>query len=169
MDEGQVIETSTVAGRLVVFRYPRRSDLSQFIVMRQSFHEERIMASHEKTDELKGRSRLDDILAAMAAERARWLFVELDGKLVGQGSAAIYSDTYVAVGVSLMREARGMGLGKKMMLLVEDEARKLKRDTLYLHVWSTNPVARTLYKDLGYEEIARRRISSDWTPGSMRT
>jgi ribosomal protein S18 acetylase RimI-like enzyme len=105
----------------------------------------------------------------MAAERARWLFVELDGKLVGQGSAAIYSDTYVAVGVSLMREARGMGLGKKMMLLVEDEARKLKRDTLYLHVWSTNPVARTLYKDLGYEEIARRRISSDWTPGSMRT
>ena len=118
---------------------------------------ERIMANHEETDELKGRRRLDDILSAMEVDRARWLFVEFDGKLVGQGSAGIYGDTHLAVGVSLMREARGMGLGKKTMLLLEDEARKLKRDILCLEVWSVNPVAHALYKDLGYEEIGRRR------------
>ena len=44
----------------------------------------------------------------------------------------------------------GSGLGKELMGLVDDEARKLGVSSIALHVFAHNQVARALYEKMGY-------------------
>lgn len=46
---------------------------------------------------------------------------------------------------------RGKGYGKQAMLLIEEKARELRLESLGLHVFAVNNVARNLYKSVGYE------------------
>jgi ribosomal protein S18 acetylase RimI-like enzyme len=103
--------------------------------------------------------RLADILVRMETGVSRWLFVVLNGELVGQGQVDVSAELYATVGLALRKPARGHGIGLKLMRLLEEEARKLKRYRLELTVWSANIAAVELYRKLGYKEIGRR---SDW-------
>lgn len=47
-------------------------------------------------------------------------------------------------------DTRGKGYGKKAMLLIEDELKKLNLKHIGLHVFGHNSVARNLYEKLGY-------------------
>jgi ribosomal protein S18 acetylase RimI-like enzyme len=49
---------------------------------------------------------------------------------------------------------RGRGLGRKALLLAEDEARRRGLDLVGLNVFGGNEVARGLYRSLGYDEVA---------------
>lgn len=53
--------------------------------------------------------------------------------------------------IVLNEETRGKGIGKKAMLLLEDEVRKLGLRHIGLHVFGHNKTARGLYESLGYE------------------
>lgn len=53
--------------------------------------------------------------------------------------------------IVLNEETRGKGIGKKAMLLLEDEVRKLGLHHIGLHVFGHNKTARGLYESLGYE------------------
>ena len=46
---------------------------------------------------------------------------------------------------------RGKGYGKQAMLLIEEKARELSLESLGLHVFAVNNVARNLYERVGYE------------------
>lgn len=46
---------------------------------------------------------------------------------------------------------RGKGYGRAMMLALETKARRMKIDSLGLHVFAYNEVAQHLYSSLGYE------------------
>ena len=46
---------------------------------------------------------------------------------------------------------RGKGYGKSLMLLLEEKARELGLQSLGLHVFGSNQVARKLYETIGYE------------------
>ncbi|MHC1709336.1 MAG: GNAT family N-acetyltransferase [Methanomassiliicoccales archaeon] len=46
---------------------------------------------------------------------------------------------------------RGKGYGKAMLLSLEAKAKRMKIDSLALHVFAYNEVARHLYESLGYE------------------
>ena len=46
---------------------------------------------------------------------------------------------------------RGKGYGKQAMLLIEEKARELGLESLGLHVFAVNKVARNLYESVGYE------------------
>jgi ribosomal protein S18 acetylase RimI-like enzyme len=46
---------------------------------------------------------------------------------------------------------RGQGFGKQAMLLIEEQARELGLQSLGLHVFAVNAVARKLYETVGYE------------------
>lgn len=48
-------------------------------------------------------------------------------------------------------EYRGQGFGRRAMMLVEDEARKLGLSEIGLHVFGFNDTAISLYRSLGYE------------------
>ena len=46
---------------------------------------------------------------------------------------------------------RGKGYGKQAMSLIEEKARELGLESLGLHVFAVNKVARNLYESIGYE------------------
>lgn len=46
---------------------------------------------------------------------------------------------------------RGKGYGKQAMLLIEEQARALGLESIGLHVFAVNEVARNLYERVGYE------------------
>lgn len=46
---------------------------------------------------------------------------------------------------------RGKGYGKQAMLLIEEKAREMGLQSIGLHVFAYNDVARSLYEKLGYE------------------
>lgn len=57
------------------------------------------------------------------------------------------------IGISVDKEFRGEGLGEKLMLEIETEARKLKLKILHLEVFVDNKIADNLYKKLGYTQF----------------
>ena len=56
--------------------------------------------------------------------------------------------------VRLHEAQRGKGFGRATMQLVEDEARRRGIPQITLNVFGGNEVARSLYRSLGYDEIA---------------
>jgi len=56
--------------------------------------------------------------------------------------------------VEIDEAARGRGLGRQAMLLVEQETRALGLGRVELNVFGGNEIARNLYRSLGYEESA---------------
>ncbi len=56
--------------------------------------------------------------------------------------------------VFVAEEHRGRGLGRQAMQLAEHEARRQGLSRMELNVFGGNEVARSLYRSLGYEEVA---------------
>jgi GNAT superfamily N-acetyltransferase len=56
--------------------------------------------------------------------------------------------------VFVAEEHRGHGLGRQAMQLAEQEARRQGFSRIELNVFGGNEVARSLYRSLGYEEVA---------------
>jgi ribosomal protein S18 acetylase RimI-like enzyme len=55
----------------------------------------------------------------------------------------------------LEEDARGQGLGKELMLMLEDEVRSIGKSRIELNVFGDNQRARNLYESLGYKEMSR--------------
>ncbi|HNX48072.1 MAG TPA: GNAT family N-acetyltransferase [Methanomassiliicoccales archaeon] len=53
--------------------------------------------------------------------------------------------------VFIDEDKRGKGYGRAMMLAIETKAKRMKIDSLALHVFAYNDAARHLYETLGYE------------------
>jgi ribosomal protein S18 acetylase RimI-like enzyme len=69
--------------------------------------------------------------------------------------------------IEIAEHARGRGLGRAAMRLAEEETRRRGRATVALNVFGENAVARSLYRSLGYAEVAvamRKRLDEDAEP-----
>lgn len=84
--------------------------------------------------------------------------VEADGEAVGHAWFAESSRndrrTIFVNDVEIDEAQRGRGLGRAAMGLVEDEARARGIDRVELNVFGGNTAARSLYRSLGYDEVA---------------
>ena len=84
--------------------------------------------------------------------------VEADGEAVGHVWFAESSRndrrTIFVNDVEIDEAQRGRGLGRAAMGLVEDEARARGIDRVELNVFGGNTAARSLYRSLGYDEVA---------------
>jgi GNAT superfamily N-acetyltransferase len=56
--------------------------------------------------------------------------------------------------IFLEERVRGRGLGRRAMQLLEEEARRRGHKRIRLNVFGGNEVARSLYRSLGYVELA---------------
>ncbi len=77
-----------------------------------------------------------------------WMKAEMDRP---QKSGFIYD-------VEIYEKFRGKGYGREIMLLVEDKARELGLQSIGLHVFASNRVARNLYESIGYETSSLNMI-----------
>jgi len=60
-----------------------------------------------------------------------------------------------------IREAfRGKGYGKQTMQLMEEKSRELGLNSIGLHVFASNKVARNLYESLGYQTVSLNMTKS---------
>lgn len=79
------------------------------------------------------------------------LIAEVKGESVGAIWLRLFDET-PEIGMALVREFRGKGIGKILLNAVEIEARKFGYQKLYLSVNPANP-ALYLYKKCGYVKV----------------
>jgi RimJ/RimL family protein N-acetyltransferase len=157
MHEGMVLETFRAGGMETVFRCPCAGDLDAFIEMHRQLAREQVMARRLTLDRESGSRLLAEILASVSEGRRAYLLVEQGGFLVGEGFTASCSGRgYCEVGLALVRRARGLGIGTRMMRALEREAGRMGFRRLFLTVWSANPAALHVYAKAGYRECGRR-------------
>ena len=142
-----------------IFRYPQWSDLDAFIEMHQTLKREKVMARRLDMDRTSGGRYLAEILVNLEEGRQSYLLVERGGQLVGEGFTKKNGHRYFSIGLALVSDARGIGIGTKLMWALEKESKRLGATGLYLSVWSENPSAVHVYEKVGYKEIGRR---PDW-------
>jgi putative acetyltransferase len=88
------------------------------------------------------------------APHGAFIAVRIDGRAVGCGGIARFDETrgelkrmYVEPG------SRGLGLGRRLLAALEDEARRLGYVAVVLETGDKQPEARGLYASSGYERI----------------
>lgn len=74
------------------------------------------------------------------------------GKVLGYGMLRGWDAGYdvPSLGIAIHSDARGIGLGRAMMLLLHAEARRRGSSRIRLKVYPDNRVAVELYRSLGY-------------------
>ena len=112
-------------------------------------------------DSKKTRDQQVDSHAEMmkAVERGRAVVViaEAEGRAVGQSNARKRGGRLghtAGLGVFVRKQFRGQGIGSEMMRELENQARAIGVEILYLEVYGISPAVR-LYERLGYREYGR--------------
>ena len=159
MQEGRIVDSFIVEGTETRFRYPRWRDLDAFIAMHGTLTREKVMCRRLELDAASGGRELSQALVGLKQKRSSYLLVEQDGVMLGEGFTQKSGHDYCTIGLALIARARGLGIGTRLMQVLEGESRRLGARRLYLTVWSANVSAVHVYRKVGYIESGRR---PDW-------
>ncbi len=88
---------------------------------------------------------------------ARYLVAEADGKIIGFAGAWIVLDEAHVTNIAVLREYRGMGIGKRLTAALLQYAANLGVVYATLEVRKSNAVAQNLYKSLGFVYVGTRK------------
>lgn len=88
--------------------------------------------------------------------RCYLVLVDEAGAIVGYGGLLAVGTEGDIQTIALSPEARGAGQGRRLMNALLDAADERGVNEVFLEVRADNPVARTLYASLGFEEIGIR-------------
>lgn len=95
-------------------------------------------------------------LDEFAPPSGTFVIVRLNGKLVGCGGfKAMPPDAAYLKRMWVAREARGHGLGKRLLKALEDRARDLGHRKMRLETHRSLGEAQHLYRSHGYDEVAQ--------------
>ncbi len=87
----------------------------------------------------------------------RYFVAEEAGEILGYCGFLFVLDEAEIPNVCVKESARCRGVGKQMMTVLIEEAKKLGMAVLYLEVRESNVAARHLYQSLGFEENGIRK------------
>jgi len=90
-------------------------------------------------------------------ENFRYFVAEEEGEILGYCGFLFVLDEAEIPNVCVKSSARKRGVGRQMMSVLMDEAKKLGMAVLYLEVRESNMPARSLYLSLGFEENGIRK------------
>jgi RimJ/RimL family protein N-acetyltransferase len=146
-------------GRSALLRDARPEDAEAHIANTNAIASERVFLMTEtfarSAEEIRAQFRDAD------PTRALWLVAEVGGKVVGGANlarGAWSKNAHTAtVGVALLPEFRGRGIGEALMREGLEWARRVGVRKVKLGVFATNERALALYRKLGFEEEARLR------------
>jgi ribosomal protein S18 acetylase RimI-like enzyme len=85
---------------------------------------------------------------------------DADGRRVGHLWLALKPEAgcLFIYDIEVDERARGKGIGRRLMELIEDEARTMGVSRIELNVYADNEVARHLYETSGYLEMRRQMV-----------
>ncbi len=144
-------------GRSAVVRACGPTDAEAWIVNVSAIAAERVFVMTEQflrsADEVREQFRIADPAYEI------WLAAEVEGRVVGGAdyhrSRHLKNAHTAQLGIAILREYRGLGLGRAMMETGIDWARRVGVRKLKLRVFATNERAIALYQKLGFVEEAR--------------
>ncbi|TFE00709.1 ribosomal protein S18-alanine N-acetyltransferase [Jeotgalibacillus salarius] len=88
---------------------------------------------------------------------AKYLLLEVDGKIAGYCGLWLVMDEAHITNVAVVPELRGHQLGKKMMVKVMDMLRSEGATMMTLEVRVSNHIAQSLYEGLGFSKGGIRK------------
>ena len=142
----------------VMFRYPKEGDAKAALKMVNGVRKEAEHLGMRRMETLKSEMCwLEGRLREMRQRKALVLFVEVDGKIVGDASIHAYhldvSDHVGCFGIMLKEEFTGLGLGTRLAEKIFELA---KKETGFRLIesgfFAENKRSRALHKKLGFKE-----------------
>lgn len=145
------------------FRRPRWDDWRGYMESRRELYEESLhnplWMPTENLGEAEAIDKFATALKAVELGRKIFIVVEREKAFAGMGwvdiNSGMFGDGYGVLGIELLKRCRGIGIGSRLMLCLEEEAKKRKVRNLTLKVVECNP-AFNLYSKAGYKEIGRK-------------
>lgn len=149
-------------GREVIFRYPQIGDAPLMLEYINTLSKERTFIRFQGEQltldfEVK---RLTDLLKKIEHKLAVQLLVFCNSKIVGISDLIMHEGATKhtgGFGITLAKEFRNKGIGKKLMTAVINEAIKNIKEIkiIFLSCFSDNTVALNLYKSIGFVEFGK--------------
>ena len=155
LKEGQLVKVVPLEGEQVRCRHPRWQDIPAYVEMCQILHRERVRAYHADTDFALGCQRLAQIMVEVETGGASHLLLETAGRIIGEGRMEPRNRVMGVLGIKIIGEYRGRGLGTALMEILAGEARAMGLQRIYLTLFANNAPARRLYEKMGYREVGR--------------
>jgi len=143
----------------VTFREPKIGDIKSALEMMNSLVDEKAYITVQEKQTIKAESNYFKTLFKERKEKQRVdLFLDIDGEVCG-GATVSLIDTGARkhigeAGILLRSEARGKGLGEKLLKkIIEKAVKELKVKIIILYVFTDNKIAINLYKKVGFNKI----------------
>lgn len=157
-----VFEGQTKDGRKYVIRYAEIRDVQSMCDYMNILSQEQTFITFQgEILTLEQETKyLDDFIKKMDENLAIKLLAEYDGKIIGitdikmNDKVASHEGVF---GITVAKEFRGKGVGKKLMELVFEEAEKNipQLRIVTLGVFGDNPLAHGMYKKFGFKKYGR--------------
>jgi RimJ/RimL family protein N-acetyltransferase len=154
-----VYQGKTKSGKNILVRYPKIGDLKKLLDYINILSDEKTFITYQGEHEnIKSEGKwLKGQLKDIKNKKTAYLLAFYGDRLIG--SCEIHLGDKVAkhvgeFGITIAKDFRGDGLGKILMDLVMREAKKELSELkiVTLEVYSTNDIARSLYKKIGFVE-----------------
>src|SRR3989344_1035156 len=158
MAKSKIVKRFLSNGQEILIRYPKMSDCADLLKNINSLVDERAFIAHQVKQTKKSEEKwLVELLLKIRQKKSVALAVEINGRVVGLaqvGKERTEVESHVAsFGISLRSEARGRGIGKKLLNAVIAEAKKVLRvKIITLTVFAVNKRAISLYRSCGFQK-----------------
>lgn len=157
-----VYKGKTKNGRDILIRHPKKNDTPILLDYINSLSRERtfIRFQGEQLTLKEEEKYIDDFLKKVEKNQAVKLLAFIDNKLVGVSDINLQDkiEAHVGIfGITVAKEYRGEGIGKLLMNLVIEEAKKhiIGLKIVTMGCFANNKVACSMYKNLGFNEYGR--------------
>lgn len=161
--EGKIVEIfyAEKKGKRVpiIIRYPRKNDVRgawKFYnkVIKETENLNRIRPVSLKDE----RTWVRDSISKVKKNNMMLLYAECDGRIVGSASIERHTEDrkkhVASFGVAILHEFTGMGLGTRMMTVLEKNMMAGIK-LLVLDVYGKNNIAQHLYKKMGFKTVGK--------------
>lgn len=149
-------------GTPYLIRYPKRTDVRELWRYINELSKEKIFISFQGEEISLEEERIwvNSVLKKIKDKKSVQLLVESDKKIVGVSGIDTKGriNTHVGIfGISLAKDFRGKGIGKKLIELVLSEAKENLQHLKIIHLecFATNDIACNLYKSVGFKEYGK--------------
>ncbi|OYT41460.1 MAG: hypothetical protein B6U78_02950 [Candidatus Aenigmarchaeota archaeon ex4484_224] len=158
MKEGELIEKFIAKdGREYTFRYVSKKDAKKLLSFINSLVEEKALILKDRNATLKDeREWVKDLVNGMKKKKAVGIVIEFRNKIVGHGTIKrkSFSRSHIGeLGIAILKEFRGIGLGRELMKLLIENAKKIGCEMIILTVFHSNKIAKILYKKFGFKKF----------------
>ena len=156
--------------KIILFRNPEARDAEQLLTLINSLVDEnaQILANRKYTLK-EEKDWLNDMLKGIKKNETHVIVAEHNDEIIGSVSISkgVFRQSHIGnLGVSVKRGYRGIGLGRKLMEMSIDIAKRDKKiKIIRLDVFKTNKIATSLYKKFGFKKIAVLPKSISWKNG----